>query len=305
MRSRQRISLDLLKGFEAAARHLSFTLAAKELCVTQSAISRQVKQLEEQSGQVLFLRVNRGLQLTSAGQTLRDAVGQAQGLVYEAIDGLGSDPHVSALVVGAATPFSSMVLAPGLRRFLAESAVLNLRILSSNEPAELDRFASHVQVRHYAPGAAPAGAVWLAKDLVLPVCAPSLMAFRSDEQFLSSVLERQVLLQYETVVEGRTKIDWIRWLKANSLTQLRPRGVISFSDYDQIIGAAVDGCGIAMGRLPLVQRYLDDGRLIAPFGDTCIETGAWYAVLNDEPGMAYQQNAFLSWLKSELPAAPN
>lgn len=215
MRSRQRISLDLLKGFEAAARHLSFTLAAKELCVTQSAISRQVKQLEEQSGQVLFLRVNRGLQLTSAGQTLRDAVGQAQGLVYEAIDGLGSDPHVSALVVGAATPFSSMVLAPGLGRFLAESAVLNLRILSSNEPAELDRFASHVQVRHYAPGAAPAGAVWLAKDLVLPVCAPSLMAFRSDEQFLSSVLERQVLLQYETVVEGRTKIDWIRWLKAN------------------------------------------------------------------------------------------
>lgn len=305
MRSRQRISLDLLKGFEAAARHLSFTLAAKELCVTQSAISRQVKQLEEQSGQVLFVRVNRGLQLTSAGQTLRDAVGQAHGLLYEAIDGLGGDPHVSALVVGAATPFASMVLAPGLHRFLERSAVLNLRILSSNEPAELDRFASHVQVRHYATGTAPVNAVWLAADLVLPVCAPNLMPVRPGKNHLPSALEGQVLLRYETVVEGRTKVDWIRWLKANDQTQLRPRGVVSFSDYDQLICAAVDGCGVAMGRLPLVQRYLDDGRLIAPFGDTCIETGAWHAILSDEPRMTHQQNEFLNWLKSELPVPPN
>jgi DNA-binding transcriptional LysR family regulator len=257
------------------------------------------------SGQTLFLRINRGLQLTAAGQTLRDARAEAQGLVHEAINGLGTDPHASALVVGAATSFASMVLAPGLNRFLAHSATTHLRILSSNEPAELDRMASNVQIRHYAPGAAPAHAVWLAKDLVLPVCAPGLIPLRPGEHALPAALAHQVLLRYETVVEGRTKIDWIRWLRANHQMQLRLRGVISFNHYDQLIEAAVSGCGIAMGRLPLVQRYLDSGSLIAPFGNTGIETGAWYAVLSNEASMAHRQREFLQWLQSELASSQN
>lgn len=158
MNKRPRISLDLLKGFEAAARHMSFTLAAKELCVTQSAVSRQVKLLEEQTGQTLFLRVNRGLLLTSAGQTLFSAVGQANALVYDAIDALADDPHTPSLLVAAAAPFATMVIAPALHGFLALSEVRNVRIQSSNEPAELERLAAHVQIRHYAPGAALAGA---------------------------------------------------------------------------------------------------------------------------------------------------
>ena len=218
---------------------------------------------------------------------------------------LGVAGAIPPLVVGAATPFASMVLAPGLNRFLAQSGTTHLRILSSNEPAELDRMASHMQIRHYAPGAAPAHSVWLAKDLVLPVCAPGLIPLRPGEHASPSVLAHQVLLRYETVVEGRTKIDWIRWLRAHHQLQLRPRGVISFNHYDQLIEAAVSGCGIAMGRLPLVQRYLDSGILIAPLGNTAIETGAWYVVLSDEARMALRQREFLQWLQSELATSQN
>ena len=73
----------------------------------------------------------------------------------------------------------------------------------------------------------------------------------------------------------------------------------------KLIEAAVSGCGIAMGRLPLVQRYLDSGILIAPLGNTAIETGAWYVVLSDEARMALRQREFLQWLQSELATSQN
>lgn len=299
---RPRISLDLLKGFEAAARHMSFTLAAKELCVTQSAVSRQVKSLEEQSGQVLFLRVKRGLQLTSAGQTLYATVRQAHGLVYDVIDELGRDPHITSLRVAAASPFASMVLAPFLHEFVAHSGVQNVRIDSTNEPGELQRLAPHVLIRHYVAGAAPLDAVWLANDCVLPVCAPTLMVAEPCPLRDPEALANHVLLRYETVVEGRAKIDWIRWLQAMGLMRLRPRGVVSFGLYDQVIGAAVAGCGVAIGRLPLVAQHLQDGRLVAPFAESGIHTGAWYAILSNEARQADPQQAFLAWLKSVLQA---
>src|SRR4029450_5757266 len=89
---RPRLSLDLLKGFEAAARHLSFTRAAEELSLTQSAVSREIKTLEGQLGQPLFRRINRGLQLTDAGERLHRAVGEALKLIDEAAGLLTSPP---------------------------------------------------------------------------------------------------------------------------------------------------------------------------------------------------------------------
>lgn len=98
-RHRPRLSLDLLKGFEAAARHLSFTRAAHELSLTQSAISREIKTLEEQLGRPLFSRVNRGLRLTDAGQGLYRAVGEALKLIDEATDRLAVSRHAETLAV--------------------------------------------------------------------------------------------------------------------------------------------------------------------------------------------------------------
>src|SRR5262245_23175234 len=94
-RRRPRLSLDLLKGFEAAARHLSFTHAAHELSLTQSAVSREIKTLEDQLGEPLFTRINRGLRLTDAGQVLYRAVGEALTLIDEATD--RSEEHTSEL----------------------------------------------------------------------------------------------------------------------------------------------------------------------------------------------------------------
>src|SRR5437762_5361103 len=112
-----RLSLDLLKGFEAAARHLSFTRAAQELFLTQSAVSREIKTLEQQLGQQLFQRVNRGLRLTDAGQTLYRAVAEALLLIEQATRRLASSPTTEALTVTTSVPLASMWLVPKLQRF--------------------------------------------------------------------------------------------------------------------------------------------------------------------------------------------
>ena len=112
-----RLSLDLLKGFEAAARHLSFTRAAQELFLTQSAVSREIKTLEEQLGQPLFDRVNRGLRLTDAGQTLYRAVGEALLLIEQATGRLASTVTTETLTVTTSVPLASMWLVPKLQRF--------------------------------------------------------------------------------------------------------------------------------------------------------------------------------------------
>jgi DNA-binding transcriptional LysR family regulator len=117
-RRRPRLSLDLLKGFEAAARHLSFTRAAQELSLTQSAVSREIKTLEEQLGQPLFSRVNRGLRLTDAGQALYRAVGAALKLIDDATDHLAVTHGGEMLAITTSAALASMWLVPKLPRFI-------------------------------------------------------------------------------------------------------------------------------------------------------------------------------------------
>ena len=107
-RRRPRLSLDLLKGFEAAARHLSFTHAARELSLTHSAVSREIKTLEDQLGEPLFTRINRGLRLTDAGQVLYRAVGEALTLIDEATDRLSASKGGEMLTVTTSVPLTSM-----------------------------------------------------------------------------------------------------------------------------------------------------------------------------------------------------
>src|SRR4029453_10434473 len=111
-RRRPRLSLDLLKGFDAAARHLSFTRAARELSLTQSAVSREIKTLEEQLGQPLFNRVNRGLRLTDAGQGLYRAVDEALKLIDEATDRFAGSRRAETLAVTTSCALASTWLVP-------------------------------------------------------------------------------------------------------------------------------------------------------------------------------------------------
>ncbi|HEY2928624.1 transcriptional regulator GcvA [Piscinibacter sp.] len=297
---RPRLSLDLLKGFEAAARHLSFTLAASELFITQSAVSRQVKTLEEQLALPLFRRVNRGLLLTDAGQTLFGAMHGALALIDDATAKLTGARARPTLNVTAAAPFASLWLVPRLPQFTALHPDCDLRIVASNQALDLEREDTDVVIRLYRTGGAPARAQRLAPDVVLPVCAPRLLRDRTRPLKSPEQLAQHVLLRFENVDRGRPQIDWFRWLETMKLSNLKPAGMMSFSHYDQVVQAALDGNGVALGRLPLVSRHLRDGALVAPFADKLVGKGAWYAVTGAESAQRPAVRAFVDWLRDEM-----
>lgn len=298
---RPRVSLDLLRGFEAAARHLNFTQAAAELFVTQSAVSRQIKTLEEQLGKKLFVRANRQLSLTDAGLSLQQAVAQAQDVLYEALDRVRPQPRASNLVVAVAEPFASLVLAPALGSLRLVGALKELRIVSANDPDEHARARPHVTIRHYRQGAAPAGAIELAPDVVTPACAPRLLHRTGLGR--PADLAQHVLLRYEAVIERRTRVDWVRWLAAQGLGGLRPRTWIHFMRYDQVISAAVSGCGVMLGRLPLLAGLLREGLLTLPWADCGIRTGSWYATIDAQQRDGGAAQAFVEQVRAQLQAA--
>jgi len=296
-RSNRRISLDLLLGFEASARHQSFTRAAADLFVTQSAVSRQVKTLEEQLGQALFRRINRGLELTEAGESLYNAVKGALQQVHDTVDQL-LETGKAKLTVKAAAPFTSLWLVPRLPNFTSRHPDFNVRIAAADDHVDLEREKADLAILYYRRGNEPASATQLMGDEVLPVCAPALLNDRARPLRAIPDLANHVLLRLETVVRGRVRIDWIRWLQAMGVSRLRPSGVLSFSHYDQVVQAAVDGNGVALGRMPLIDRYLRDGLLAPPFPEKVVSAGAWYAITTSPNNLIAK--AFVDWLREEV-----
>src|SRR5690349_3849116 len=177
MNRRNLPSLDLLKGFEAAARNLSFTKAASELFVTQSAISRQIQTLEDQLGVTLFRRHHRELRLTEEGQTLYKTAGEVLRLLREVAGRLGSRP-AGMLTVTTTVSFAALWLVPRLNDFRRLHPGIDMRLAATNEFQDLERGGIDLAIRYCTPKAAGSGALRLFGELVFPVCAKSLLAGR-------------------------------------------------------------------------------------------------------------------------------
>jgi LysR family transcriptional regulator, glycine cleavage system transcriptional activator len=156
-RHRPRLSLDLLKGFEAAARHLSFTRAAEELFLTQSAISREIKTLEEQLGRPLFDRVSRGLRLTDAGRALFRAVGRALSLIDDATDHLSASRAGETLTVTTSVPLASMWLVPKLPHFFRRHPGIDVRSVAADQRLDIERERLDIAIRWAPPGSSVVG----------------------------------------------------------------------------------------------------------------------------------------------------
>ena len=167
-----RLSLDLLRAFRSAARHLSFTHAAREQFVTQSAISRAMRTLEEQLGQPLFHRVNRALTLTHAGEELFRASDEALGLIDATTDRLTGS--AGALAVTTTTALASTWLVPKLPQFARLHPGTDVRIFASNDMVDLEREHIDVALRFVPPDTDPPNADCLVEYRTFPVCLPAI-----------------------------------------------------------------------------------------------------------------------------------
>lgn len=292
-------SLDLFKGFEAAARHLSFTRAAEELFITQSAVSRQILALESRLGVALFVRRNRGLALTEAGEQLQRAVDGALRTLRQAVERIAPFGAPRMVSVTASMAFCSLWLIPRLSGFRALHPDIDVRISANNQLLDIDRERIDLAIRYCATVAAPPGSVRLFGEEILPVCSPAVLAARGRPLKSPQDLRHHVLLHFDDAERPLPWLTWNVWLETAGVADLRSAGSLRFSHYDQVIRAALEGQGVALGRRPLVRNLLADGTLVAPLGDASATDRAYFIVRTAATAGRIEVEDFLGWLQAE------
>ena len=289
--------LELLVAFEAAARHLSFTRAADEIALTQSAVSRQIQALEARLGVMLFRRLHRALVLTEEGRSFLQATTEALAAIDRAARALKAS--VDRAVVVSTTPgFAGLWLIPRLSSFVVAHPGVDVRISAGNALAKLDRDGVDVAVRYRPVEALPAGTVLLFGETVFPVCSPRLRRAAGAALKVPADLTGQTLLRMEP--DGSNQLqDWGLWLPAMQLANLKPAGVLHFSSYDQLVQAAVAGQGIALGREPLIDQLLKAKKLVAPFADAVVSPRGYCVLVAASAAGRPEVAAFTAWLAAE------
>lgn len=294
--------LDLIEGFEAAARNLSFTRAGAELNLTQSAISRQIRALEDWLGVELFERRTRALALTQHGETLFKAVPGILRSIEEVARAIRQQQPARTLAVTTTASFASLWLIPRLARFTIDHPGLDVRISASNAFVDLERNNVEVAIRY--TSAAPAGAIKLFEEQIFPVCAPELATDPDKPLAVPADLRRHVLLHYDDPTNRISWLDWPTWLQSVGLGELQPAGSIRFNQYDQVVVAATNGQGVALGRSPLLQNLLRERKLVAPFNDKTVAPRAYYVIVSSAAAHNPDVVHFVSWLSRETQENP-
>ncbi len=296
MRNRNALpALDLLVGFEAAARHLSFTKAGEELFLTQSAVSRQIKELEQQLGVPLFQRRHRALALTPEGQQFYAAAAQVLVTMRAATDRLRTRTGRQAIALTTTHSFAALWLIPRLAGFTRAHPEADVRITADTRVQDLERDGLDIAIRHGPPSLAGPNAIRLFGERVFPVCSPKLLARKQLKK--PEDLKNHVLLQYDDPDGRHPWLHWKTWLEVAGIAELRPAGTLSFSGYEQIIPAAVAGHGVALGRTPLVRDLLASKDLVAPFRSSADPARAYFAIVSKRAEGRPAVQAFVEWLR--------
>src|SRR5438552_4086950 len=292
-------SLDLLQGFDAAARHLSFTKAGEELFLTQSAVSRQIKDLEDQLGVPLFHRRHRALTLTEAGQQFYAATAQVLTTMRSATSRLRAQSGRRTLSVTTTNSFAALWLIPRLAGFTRAHPGVDVRITAETRVQDLERDGLDLAIRHGPASLAGPNAVRLFGERVFPVCSPKLLRDPRRPLKQPADLKEHCLLQYDDPDGRHPWLHWKTWLEVAGLTDFRPAATLSFSGYEQIIPAAIAGHGVALGRSPLVKDLLLSRELVAPFKSSADPARAYFAIAAQDAAGRPEVAAFIEWLKAE------
>jgi len=285
-------SLDLLIGFEAAARHLSFTRAAEELYLTQSALSRQMQTLEEQLGIPLFERRHRALLLTEAGQVLLGTAKAILSDIEQVVARIRHEQTLQPVTLSTAIPFAALWLLPRLPHFRAQHPEIEIYISADNRILDLDRERIDLAVRYCPEAVAPPGAYRMFGERLQPVCSPGLAAKLKRPEDLAG----HVLLHIDDERARFPWLNWGQWFAAIGVPETAGAGAMRFNQFDLLIQAAIDGQGVALGRSPLVDRLLEQRKLVAPFRNTHATSRAYFIVRSAASAKRPEAQAVVDWL---------
>jgi LysR family glycine cleavage system transcriptional activator len=294
---RDRPPIKAVQAFEAAARLSSFALAAEELFVTPSAISHQIKSLEEQFGIKLFHRVHRAVVLTDAGRQYAEEVSGAFSRIEMATRELGRTARSDILTVHSTPSFASQWLMPRLARFSESQPDIDVRLNATYpSPDNLLTQGVDIEIRYGLRRLQPTGTMVLPfpPETIVPLCSPELM---QGEYPIRTVED----LKHHTLIHSEIcLVSWRDWHRRHRKVQLDISRGPRFDRSFMAISAAVDGMGVLLDSLLLVEKELDAGRLIAPLGfDGPQVQGYTLNVLKTQSELP-KIRAFQEWLFKEL-----
>lgn len=280
---RPHLPLNNLRAFEAAARHLSFTNAAIELCVTPAALSHQVKALEERLGFPLFHRLPRGLALTDEGQAMLPVLRRAFddiAVMFERLTGSSS----AVLSVGVVGTFAVAWLLPQLDGFRAAHPEIDVRISTNNNRVDIAEEGLDFAIR-FGDGAWHATEAEPLLDApVTPLCAPGIAA----------QLVAPADLFEATLLRSYRADDWTRWFAAAGLQAPVLRGPV-FDSSRLMVDAALQGIGVALAPAQLFAAEISAGRLVRPFAIDA-DIGRYWLTRLKSKSLSPEMAAFRDWL---------
>lgn len=285
-------SLNGLRAFESAARHMSFTQAAEELNVTQTAISHQIRRLEAELGVPLFLRLKDGLALTEDGQAYLPGIRSAFHELRYSTEQLLASRNTSVLTISTLVSVASKWLLPRLPTFQQAFPDIDVRVSASTELVDFRKGGIDAAIRYGRGNWKGLRADWLMSDEIFPVCSPALL---DGAKVLNTPadLANHTMLQ----VSGMTAGDWNTWLNAaGQPAQLVKGSRLTFDLAMMAVQAAIDGQGVCIGRSTYVDDDLRAGRLVAPFGLRLKDDLGFYLVTPHETADSKKIVALRTWL---------
>lgn len=295
--------LSALRAFEAAARHQNFTRAAEELLLTQSAVSRHVRTLEDNLGVSLFERKNRAVRLTSDGRKLMEAVSMALSHVSLVTQEIRQQRESGKLTVGMLTSQASLYIVPRVAAFRQEFPELDVHIVSleRNPSPAVDDFDVSIVVGHQDDPGFHAELLFM--EEAYPVCSPDYAAQHGPMSGPEDLLQETLLHLDDATWIGYpwpTPINWKVWLGHFDVELPLPPHGLTFTSYQMVVQAAQRGLGVAIGWHHCAADLLREGSLVRPIPEICRWDRGHYLVVPADRAGRSDVVAFCEWLKSEV-----
>ena len=298
--NRRNLPFNALRAFETAARTLSFSKAADELCVTHSAVSHQIKKLEETLGSALFLRSNRGVRLTEAGETLLPVLVDAFDRMADTLEGLVQKPEPRALRVTTTPTFASKWLVSHLWNWRARHGETEIHLLPSLRYFDFSAREADIGIRCGLPPWLGLKAEFLLPIHMTPLCSPAFLAAAPPLRRPRDLL-RCTLIHADT---GRHDLseEWRTWFTAAGVADFGALPGPSFHDPSLALQAALDGQGLAIGYLELAATDLAAGRLVQPIDFAVRHSFSYFLVYAASRAQDPKIAAFRDWIRDEIGA---
>ncbi|GAA3548514.1 LysR substrate-binding domain-containing protein [Zobellella aerophila] len=294
--------LNALRVFEAAARHSSFKLAAEEIFVTQSAVSRQIQVLEEYYGTPLFIRKTRKVELTSEGRILFQATSQALDCIGAASHEVFVKQKRGYLTIASTITFSTLWLMPRMQNLRDCYPDIQLHLMTCEASPKLhDAFDIAITLGHEeTPGF---DATPLFEEETFPVCTPEFLAQHPELKSIDGLFQVPLLELNRNHWKYKrwTPINWERWFQANGIENRAHNTVMSFNHFPLVMDAARKHMGVALGWAHLVSHDLEQNRLIRPISDSYVlKDRKHYLIVREELKDTSEVKQFKSWLISQI-----